>query len=149
MEDSKEVKSLIPLSDENKEIKNHLEDKLIYHFFPPLLIGVLGGIIIYSVCLIVFINNNGDNSVIKNSLFKLNLEVNEQLILQAENLLMYRTQSIFDLLRKIENTIKLFSTFYKDKEIYDDFIKSYTININNINEETKKDEYKAIWGKNE
>ena len=149
MEEPKETKSLIPLSDENKEINNHLEDKLIYHFFPPLLIGVLGGIIIYTVCSIVFIKNNGDNNVIKNSVFKLNLEVNEQLILQVENLLMYRTQSIFDLLRKIENTTKFFSTFYKDEDIYNNFIKSYTININDINEQTEKNEYKAVWGKNE
>ena len=32
----------MPLSEENKETNNHLGDKLIYHFFPPLIIGVLG-----------------------------------------------------------------------------------------------------------
>ena len=149
MEDPKEVKSLIPLSDENKEIKNHLEDKLIYHFFPPLFIGVLGGIVIFSVCSIVFLKNNGNNSVIKNSLFKLNLEVNEQLILQVESLLMYRTQSIFELLRKIENTTKFFSNLYKNEDSYNNFIKTYTINIKEINEETEKNELKAVWGKNE
>ena len=33
MEESKEIKSLKPLSEENKENNNHLGDKLIYHFF--------------------------------------------------------------------------------------------------------------------
>ena len=37
MEEPKETKSLIPLSDENKEINNHLEDKLIYHFFSSII----------------------------------------------------------------------------------------------------------------
>ena len=148
MEESKEIKSLMPLSEENKENNNHLGDKLIYHFFPPLIIGVLGGIIIFSVCSIVFINNNGSNRTVKNSLFKLNLEVNEQLILQVESLLMYRTQTIFDLLRKIENTTKFFSNnLYKDEDIFNEYINNYTININSTNEE--KNEFKAIWGTNE
>ena len=148
MEESKEIKSLMPLSEENKENNNHLGDKLIYHFFPPLIIGVLGGIIIFSVCSIVFINNNGSNRTVKNSLFKLNLEVNEQLILQVESLLMYRTQTIFNLLRKIENTTNFFSNdLYKDEDIFNDYINNYTININSTNE--AKNEFKAVWGTNE
>ena len=99
MEEEKDIKNMIPLSEEKIENNNHLGDKLIYHFFPPLLIGVIGGIIIYIVCSMVFIRSSGNNSLIKNSLYQLNLELNEQLILQVDNYLMYRTQIIFDLLR--------------------------------------------------
>ena len=147
MEEEKDIKNMIPLSEEKIENNNHLGDKLIYHFFPPLLIGVIGGIIIYIVCSMVFTRASGNNSLIKNSLFQLNLELNEQLILQVDNYLMYRTQIIFDLLRKIENTTKFFADNYnKDNTAIKDYINKYTMNINKINDDTEKNEFMAVWG---
>ena len=155
------MKTEIPLTEEKSENNNHLGDKLIHHFFPPLCIGVIGGIIIFAICSIIFLKNTGNNSIIKNSLFQLNLQLNEQLILQVESLLMYRTQSIFDLLRKIENTTKFFSNAYNDyittteqEEIENNnycknYINKYTVNIKDIKKDTKKNLFNSVIGKNE
>ena len=112
MEGEEKNKKIIILKEEQDENDNHLEDKLILHFFPPLFLAVIGGIIIFGVFSILFINKSRHNSQIKNSLYQLNLQLNEQLILQVESLLMYRTQSIFDLLRKINNTLLFFFDLY-------------------------------------
>ena len=152
MEEEEENKrNIIPLSEEKVENNNHLGDKLVYHFSPPLLLAVLGGIIIYAVCSMIFLGKSSRNSQIKNSLFQLNLQLNEQLILQVESLLIYRTQSIFDLLRKIEGTAKFFYNLYEENKINatDDYIGKYTTKISDINKDTKRNESKAVIGKNE
>ena len=83
---------------------------------------------------------------------KLNLEQTEQLIYKAENVLKYRTQIIFDLLRKIENTTKFFSDLYDEgkvkKDSIDDYIKENMVSLADINEQTDKDLFKGIWGRN-
>ena len=157
MEDPK-LKTEIPLTEEKSENNNHLGDKLIHHFFPPLCFGVIGGIFIFAICSIIFMKNTGNNNIIKNSLFQLNLQLNEQYILQVESLLMYRTQSIFDLLRKIENTTKFFSNIYndyitnsenKDNTDYINYIQKYAVNIKDITNDTPKYTFNAVVGKNE
>ena len=153
MEGEEKSKKIIILKEEKDENDNHLEDKLILHFFPPLFLAVIGGIIIFGVFSILFINNSRHNSQIKNSLYQLNLQLNEQLILQVESLLMYRTQSIFDLLRKINNTLLFFFDLYSKNEINKnkakEYIGNYTTDINEITIETPKDENKAVIGTNE
>ena len=152
------MKKDIPFTEEKTENNNHLGDKLIYHFFPPLCFCIIGGIIIFAICSIIFMKNTGNNSIVKNSLFQLNLQLNEQLLLQVESLLIYRTQSIFDLLRKIENTTKFFSKIYneyitnseeKDNSDFITYIKKYTVNINEITKDIEKNLLNAVIGKNE
>ena len=152
MDESKEKGKIIPLSEEKTENEKHLQDKLVREFSPPLLLAVFGAIIIYSVCSLVFIRNISHNSQIKSSFFQLNLQLHEQLILQVENVLIYKTQSIFDLLLKIENTAKFFHNLYDnktDKDKVKEYINKYTLNINDINENTVLDTNKAVFGKNE
>ena len=151
--EEKEDQNKSIVDEENKENNNHLGDKLVCHFFPPLVFSVLGSFIIFGVCSIIFVQKSSHNSQIKNSLFQLNLQLNEQLIIQVESLLMYRTQSIFDLLRKIENNLKFFSDLYTNEKIkknkVNDFIKDYTKNINEIDDGIDEDFNKAIFGKND
>jgi hypothetical protein len=154
MEEEKESqRKIISLSEEKVENNNHLGDKLIHHFSPPLLLAVLGGIVIYAVCSLIFLGKSRHNSQIKNSLFQLNLQLNEQLILQVESLLIYRIQSIFDLLRKINGTATFFYGLYKenrvDKVKVGEYITAYTKQINEIDENIERNENKAVIGKNE
>ena len=152
MEESKVKRRINPLTEEKNENERHLNDKLVREFSPPLLIAVLGAIVIYLICSIVFTINIIHNSQIKNSFFKLNLQLHEQLILQVENVLMYKTQSIFDLLRKIESTAKFFNELYDNNTCKDkikEYINEYTLNINDINENTTLDKNRAVFGKNE
>ena len=152
MDESKGKGKIIPLSEEKTENEKHLQDKLVREFSPLLLLAVFGAIIIYSVCSLVFIRNISHNSQIKSSFFQLNLQLHEQLILQVENVLIYKTQSIFDLLLKIENTAKFFHNLYDnktDKDKVKEYINKYTLNINDINENTVLDTNKAVFGKNE
>ena len=152
MEESKVKRRINPLSEEKNENERHLNDKLVREFSPLLLLAVFGAIIIYPVCSLVFIRNISHNSQIKSSFFQLNLHLHEQLILQVENVLIYKTQSIFDLLLKIENTAKFFHNLYDnktDKDKVKEYINKYTLNINDINENTVLDTNKAVFGKNE
>ena len=154
MEEEKESqRKIISLSEEKVENNNHLGDKLIHHFSPPLLLAVLGGIVIYAVCSLIFLGKSRHNSQIKNSLFQLNLQLNEQLILQVESLLIYRIQSIFDLLRKIEGTAVFFYGLYKENQVdkvkVGEYITAYTKQINEIDENIERNENKAVIGKNE
>ena len=146
MKEEENKGKIIVFSEEKNENNNHLGDILIHNFFPPLSLAVFGGIIIYAVCSIIFIGKSRHNSQIKNSLFQLNLQLNEQLILQVESLLVYRTQSIFDLLRKLENTSKFFYDLYDENFINDkdlNYINEHTMKISDIKETTERNENKA------
>ena len=140
-------------SGENPQNNSHLDSKLVNHFSPPLILGIVGGIIIYIICSILYIKQIKNINALKKSMTKLNLEQTEQLIYKAENVLKYRTQIIFDLLRKIENTTKFFSDLYDEgkvkKDSIDDYIKENMVNLADINEQTDKDLFKGIWGRNE
>ena len=140
------------LTEENNQKNNHLGNKLNRHFSPLLFIGVFGGFIIYITFSIVFIKMAQRNSSIKEALTNLNLQQTEQIIFEVEEILMYRIQTCFDLLRKIEANADFFSELY-DKGLIrnniEEYIKKYSINLNDITEKTQKDEKKGVWGINE
>ena len=137
--------------DENNQNDNHLGNKLNRHFSPLLFIGVFGGFIIYITFSILFIKKAQKNKTIKEALTNLNLQQTEQLIFEVEEILIYRTQICFDLLRKIEANAFFFSELYEKGQIsnIDGFINQNSINLNFINDKTKINEKIGIWGINE
>ena len=139
-------------TDENKQNNNHLGNKLNRHFSPLLFIGVFGGFIIYITFSIVFIKKAQKNKTIKEALTNLNLQQTEQVIFEVEDILISRTQTCFDLLKKLESNAVFFSNLYNQNKIgpnITDYINNYSTNINNIDSDTVRDEKKGIWGKNE
>ena len=141
-------------NEENNQNNNHLGNKLNKHFSPLLFIGVFGGFIIYITFSVAFIKRAQRNKSIKTALTNLNLQQNEQYIFEIESILMYRTQVCFDFLRKIAgNAEYLYSIFDKGKTggrtNIINYINKYSVNLNNVKEDTKYDEQKGIWGRNE
>ena len=141
------------LKEDNNKNKNHLGDKLNKHFSPLLFIGVFGGFVIYIAFSLFFIKKAQKNKSIKEALTNLNLQQTEQIIFEIEDILIYRTQTCFDLLRKIEANAVFFSSLYDNNKIQsqkvEEYINKNTINLNNIGENIEKDYNKGIWGKNE
>ena len=137
--------------DENTENNNHLGDKLNKHFSPLLFIGVFGGLIIYITFSIIFIKKAQRNKTIRNALSNLNLQQTEQLIFEVEEILLYRTQSCFDLLRKIENNAEFLNSLYNktQEDKIEEYINNYSVIIDEVDDNTKNDEKKGIWGRNE
>ena len=139
-------------SDEKNQNNNHLGNKLNRHFSPLLFIGVFGGFIIYITFSILFIKKAQSNKTIKEALTNLNLQQTEQLIFEVEEILIYRTQSCFDLLRKIEANAIFFSELYDKGQVksnIDEYISQNSINLNAINDEIENNEKMGIWGINE
>ena len=137
--------------DENTENNNHLGDKLNKHFSPLLFVGVFGGLIIYITFSIIFIKKAQRNKTIRNALSNLNLQQTEQLIFEVEEILLYRTQSCFDLLRKIENNAEFLNSLYNktQEDKIEEYINNYSVIIDEVDDNTKNDEKKGIWGRNE
>ena len=138
------------ISDDNNQNNNHLGDKLNKHFSPLLFIGVFGGFILYIAFSVIFIRKAQKNKTIKEALITLNIQLTEQLIFEAEDIILYRTQSCFDLLRKLENNAKFFASLYDEQKInnIDDYIKKSLVHLSEVNENTKRDEKIGIWGIN-
>ena len=136
--------------DDNNQNNNHLGDKLNKHFSPLLFIGVFGGFILYIAFSVIFIKNAQNNETIKEALTNLNIQLTEQLIFEAEDILLYRTQSCFDLLRKIENNARYFAGLYKDKKAnnVDAYINNFSVHLSKVDDDTESDEKKGIWGIN-
>ena len=137
--------------DENSQNNNHLGDKLNKHFSPLLFIGVFGGFILFIVFSITFIKKAQKNQTIKEALRNLNLQLTEQLIFEVEDILLYRTQSCFDLLRKLESNSIFFSSLYDNNKVnnIDNYIKDNSIHLSKVDNDTKRDEKKGMWGINE
>ncbi len=138
--------------DENNQNNNHLGNKLNKHFSPLLFVGVFGGFVIYITFSILFIRKAQRNKTIKEALSNLNLQLTEQLIFEVEDILLYRTQTCFDLLQKLESNAIFFSDLYDNGKIntnVKDYINKYSTNLNSINDDTEYNEYMGIWGKNE
>lgn len=137
--------------DENSQNNNHLGDKLNKHFSPLLFIGVFGGFILFIVFSITFIKKAQKNQTIKEALRNLNLQLTEQLIFEVEDILLYRTQSCFDLLRKLESNSIFFSSLYDNNKVnnIDNYIKDNSIHLSKVDNDTKRDDKKGMWGINE
>ena len=149
-QDEKNNKTL----EENNQNNNHLGNKLNKHFSPLLFIGVFGGFLIYITFSVALIKKAQGNQTIKAALTNLNLQQSEQYIFEVERIIMYRTQECFDFLRKIAaNAEFLFSIYNKGqvKDVNDikNYINKYSVNLNNVEDSTEKDETKGIWGRNE
>ena len=132
--DSKINKS-ISSYDENNQNNNHLGNKLNKHFSPLLFVGVFGGFVIYITFSILFIRKAQRNKTIKEALSNLNLQLTEQLIFEVEDILLYRTQTCFDLLQKLESNAIFFSDLYDNGKIntnVKDYINKYSTNLNFI-----------------
>ena len=135
-------------SDEKNQNNNHLGNKLNRHFSPLLFIGVFGGFIIYITFSILFIKKAQSNKTIKEALTNLNLQQTEQLIFEVEEILIYRTQSCFDLLRKIEANAIFFLELYDKGQVksnIDEYISQNSINLNAINDEIEKMQKLEYW----
>ena len=150
LEDSNISQNKLSTEDKNQN-ENHLGDKLNSHFSPLLFVGVFGGLIIYISFSILFIKKAQKNKSIKEALTNLNLQSTEQIIFEIEDLLMYRTQICFDLLRKIESNAEFFSSLYDNNKVenIEEYIKKYSINLDKIIDNMEIDYKKGIWGKNE
>ena len=137
--------------DESNQNNNHLGDKLNRHFSPLLFIGVFGGFLIYITFSILFIKKAQKNKTIKSTLSNLYLQQAEQIIFEVEQVLLYRTQSCFELLRKIESNAEFFYSLYGNVKVdkINQYIKDYSVNLDDINEYTENDDKKGIWGRNE
>ena len=137
--------------EEGNQNNNHLGDKLNRHFSPLLFIGVFGGFLIYITFSILFIKKAQKNKTIKSTLSNLYLQQAEQIIFEVEQVLLYRTQSCFELLRKIESNAEFFYSLYGNVKVdkINQYINDYSVNLDDINEYTENDDKKGIWGRNE